>query len=416
MLDLSRRAFLRVGLGAAASAGFLPPAAAGTLPRGSGRAKAAIVLFMEGGPSQLDTFDLKPGQSTGGPFRPIETAAPGVQICEHLPRLAREMKHVSIVRSMTSGEGDHARGQYLLHTGHKPEPATTHPGLGSYVSRELGDPAAGLPNCITVALKAPVPGAAFLKPEHAPYAVEKPGEAIRNIRYAAGVDVLRFNERMDLLRTMEDEFEKAHAAPYVEGRRQAYRKADRLMHAPELRAFDLREEEDRVRDAYGRTPFGQGCLLARRLVERGVRFVEVGLGGWDTHSNNFEATQVLMETLDPAFATLIGDLRQRGLLEETLVVWTGEFGRTPRINPQNGRDHWPKGFSVAMAGGGIQGGRVVGATDASGFEIRERPVPVDDYAATIYHCLGIDVRKPTLNESGRPIRILNSGAPVRELL
>ncbi len=410
MSKLNRRAFLRVGLGASAAASLPAFATAQSVAK----AKALIVLFMEGGPSQMDTFDLKPGTDTGGPFKPIGTSAPGVRISEHLPRLAREMKDVSIIRSLTSTEGDHARGQYLLHTGHKPEPATTHPGIGSYVARELGSPNAGLPNCITVALKTRVPGEAFLKPEYAPYAVEQPGEPIRNIRYAMGVDVLRFNERMDLLRTIEGEF--ASGTPFAEGRRESYRRADQLMHTPELRAFDLREEEDALRDSYGRTPFGQGCLLARRLVERGVKFIEVGLGGWDTHSNNFEGTETLMDTLDPAFATLVLDLRRRGLLEETLIVWMGEFGRTPRINPQNGRDHWPKNFCVAMAGGGIQGGRVVGATDAHGMEIRQRPVPVEDYAATIYQCLGIDAKKPTINEMGRPIKIQNTGAPVRELL
>lgn len=412
MRGLDRRSFLRIGLGASAAATLAPSAWA----QSAAKAKAVIVLYMDGGPSQMDTFDLKPGRSTGGSFKPIPTAADGIEICEHLPRLAREMKHVSLIRSLTSPEGDHGRGHYFLHTGHKPEPAVTHPGFGSYVSRELGDPAAALPNCMTVALKARMPGAAFLKPEHSPYAVEHPGEPIRNIRYAAGVDVLRFNERMEILKGLEEEFEKAHAGGVVEGRREAYRRADQLMHTPHLRAFDLREEDAKLRETYGHAPFGQGCLLARRLVERGVKFVEVGLGGWDTHVNNFEATQGLMETLDPGFSTLIRDLRERRMLEETLVVWMGEFGRTPRINAQNGRDHWPKSFTVALAGGGVQGGRAVGETDADGYEIRNRAVTVEDYVSTIYHCLGIDVRKQTVNELGRPIRILNGGAPLRELL
>jgi hypothetical protein len=415
MCELDRRAFLRIGLGSTAAAGFLPSGWAAA-PSRAARAKAVIVLFMEGGPSQMDTFDLKPGKATGGPFKEIETAAPGVRICQHLPQLAKEMKDVSLIRSMTSTEGDHNRGQYLLHTGQKPEPAVTHPGIGSYVSRELGTAGAALPNAITVALKTRVPAEAFLRPEHAPYAVDKPGEPIRNIRYGAGVDVVRFNERMSLLRDLEQEFENGRAVPFVEGRREAYRRADQLMHTPHLRAFDLAEEDDRLRDAYGRNAFGQGCLLARRLVERGVRFVEVGLGGWDTHSNNFDATETLMGALDPGFGTLVRDLRERRLLEETLVVWMGEFGRTPRINAQNGRDHWPKSFSVALAGGGIQGGRAVGETDAEGFEVKSRPVTVQDYVATIYGCLGIDIAKQTVNESGRPIRILNGGAPVKELL
>ncbi len=412
MGNLDRRDFLRIGLGSTAAAAF-GPQVLGATPARRARGQAVIVLFMEGGPSQLDTFDLKPGRETGGPFREIETAARGVRICEHLPRLAAEMKDVSLIRSMTSTEGDHQRGQYLLHTGQKPEPAVTHPGIGSYVSREIGVARSPLPNCIGI--RAKLPGAGFLAADHAPYLVPDPGQQILNVRYPKGVDVLRFNGRMGLLRMLEEEFEKAHETGFVEARREAYRKADGLMHTPALRAFELDEEDDRLREAYGRTPFGQGCLLARRLVERGVKFVEVGFNGWDTHQNNFEAVRRQLETLDPAFATLVRDLRSRGLLDETLVVWAGEFGRTPKINTQNGRDHWPKSFSVAMAGGGIQGGRVVGETDALGMEIRQRPVTVHDYAATIFHALGIETAKQTVNELGRPIRILNGGGPVKEL-
>jgi uncharacterized protein (DUF1501 family) len=193
--------------------------------------------------------------------------------------------------------------------------------------------------------------------------VRQPGQPIHNIQYARGVDSRRFKDRTDLLSKLENEFEKLHATAYLQGRREAYREADKLMHTPDLRAFDLSDEDVTLRDAYGRNRFGQGCLLARRLVERGVKFVEVGLGGWDTHQDNFNQTRSLLDVLDPAFATLTRDLKQRGLLTETLVVWLGEFGRTPRINANNGRDHWPKCFSTVLAGGGIQGGRVVGRTD-----------------------------------------------------
>ncbi len=407
---MDRRSFLRIGLGATAAAGFLPPAIARAATRRA-TAKAVIVLYMEGGPSQLDTFDLKPGRDTGGPFKEIETAARGIRICEHLPRLAREAKELAIVRTMTSKEGDHQRGQYLLHTGQRPEAAMTHPGIGSYVSREVGAPGAALPNCIAV--QARVPGAAFLKAEHAPYLVEEPGRPIQNIRTAAGVDASRFASRKEILGMLEDDF--APGSGFVEGRRDAYRRADQLMNTPQLKAFDLDQEDAALRDAYGRTSFGQGCLLARRLVESGVKFVEVGLYGWDTHQDNFNQTQRLMETLDPGYATLVRDLRERRLLGETLVVWMGEFGRTPKINAQNGRDHWPRAFSVVLAGGGVQGGRVIGETDAEGFDVKDRAVTVEDYAASVYQCLGIDVRKQTVNESGRPIRILNGGAPLREL-
>jgi hypothetical protein len=414
MCELDRRSFLRIGLGATAAAS-LSPALLAQEAASRAKAKAVIVLFMEGGPSHIDTFDPKPGQDTNGPFKAIDTAARGIQICEHLPRLAAEMKDLSIIRSMTSKEGDHGRGQYVLHTGHIPEAATSHPGIGSYVSREKGAPGSALPNFITIQLRGRVPGPAFLANDHAPYPVERPGEPISNIRYSGGVDVLRFNERMHVLEDLENSFADEHGAGFIQKRREAYHKADELMHTPHLRAFDLKEEDDALRDKYGRTPFGQGCLLARRLVERGVKYVEVGLGGWDTHGDNFNKVQGNLETLDPAFASLVRDLRQRNLLQETMVLWMGEFGRTPRINGQNGRDHWPKVFSMVMGGGGIGGGRIVGASDAGGFEIQDRPVTVEDYASTLYQCVGIDQKKQTVNELGRPIRILNGGAPIREL-
>ena len=412
MFELDRRSFIRIGLGTTAAASLAPAPLAGNTT--NAKAKSVIMLYMEGGPSQLDTFDPKPGTETGGPFKAIDTAVRGVRIGEHLPRTAREMKSLSILRSVVSREGDHARGQYLLHTGYRPEGAVTHPAIGCHVAHEKGDAGAALPGNISV--QAPLYGAAFLNAMHAPYPVNNPGNPIENVSYGPDVEVLRFNDRMGLLKSLDDCFEKAHASAYVRKWRDTVRQADRLMHTPDLRAFDLLEEDDRVRKAYGAHPFGQGCLLARRLVERGVRFVEVGLSGWDTHENNFPQTRSLLGTLDPAFAALVRDLRERGLLDETLVVWMGEFGRTPRINGQQGRDHWPNGFSIVMGGGSIQGGRVVGSTGKLGLEVEDRPVPVEDYASTLYGCLGIDSTREFINESGRPIRILKAGKPVRELL
>jgi hypothetical protein len=268
MCELDRRSFLRIGLGATAAASVAPSPLA--LEGGAKeKAKAVIVLFMEGGPSHIDTFDPKPGQDTNGPFKAIDTAVRGIQICEHLPRIAAEMKDLSIIRSMTSKEGDHGRGQYVLHTGHV-RAATSHPGIGSYVSREKGTSGSALPNFITIQLRGRVPGPAFLANDHAPYPVERPGDPISNIRYSGGVDVLRFNERMHVLEDLENSFAGEHGAGFIQKRHEAYHKADELMHTPHLRAFDLKEEDDKLRDKYGRTPFGQGCLLARRLVERGV--------------------------------------------------------------------------------------------------------------------------------------------------
>ena len=415
MRNLDRRTFLRIGLGSSAAASLMPLALAQQAADRRATAKAVILLYMEGGPSQLDTFDPKPGTRTGGPFKTIDTGVRGIQVTEHLPRLAREMKSLAVLRSVVSREGDHLRGQYYLHTGYRPEGGVTHPGMGCYVSHEIGKGSAELPNFISVH-EAPQYSPAFLKSLHAPYPVRTPGEAIENIGYGPDVGVRRFNDRMDLLETLENRFGKTHASAYVRNRRETYRQADKLMHTPALRAFDLLEEDDKLRDAYGRHPFGQGCLLARRLVERGVKFVEVGLGGWDTHSNNFPQTRNLLQTLDPAYATLIRDLRRKGLLDETIVVWMGEFGRTPRINGAQGRDHWPNGFSIVMAGGGIQGGRVIGSTGKFGMEVVDRPVQVEEYAATVYHCLGIDPQKRFTNESGRIVWILKTGKPVKEVL
>lgn len=412
MCELDRRTFLRFGLGATAAASLAPSLMAQDSAR-KASAKAVIVLFMHGGPSHIDTFDPKPGKETGGPFKEIDTAVRGVRICEHLPRLAGEMKHLSILRSVHSKEGDHSRGRYFLHTGHRPEPAVTHPGVGSYVSHEVGDPKASLPNFITVGLAGYSP--AFLRTRHAAYRVDQAGKPPVNVRYAPGVNARRFKDRTNLLGMLEDAFEREHATDYVQGRRQAYRKAIAMMHTPDLRAFDLDEEDGKLRKRYGRNAFGQACLLARRLVERGVKFVEVGLSGWDTHADNFNRTAKQMEMLDPGFATLVRDLRERDMLKETLVLWMGEFGRTPQINRNEGRDHWPKCFSVVMGGGGIQGGLVIGSSDARGYEVQERPVSVQDVFSTVYRCLGIDTSKQFRNKAGRPVRILNEGAPVKEV-
>ena len=412
MHDLNRQTFLRIGLGATAAAAFVPSLLAKEAAS-KAKAKAVIMLFMDGGPSQIDTFDPKPGKSTGGPFKAIDTAVPGIQICEHMPKLGKQMRDLSIIRSMTSKEGDHNRGKYLIHTAHAPQGAFVRPAVGCYVGHETGEPEATLPNYISVV--APLFSAAFLKSRHAPYPVRRPGHPIQNIKYARGVDSQRFKNRTDLLSKLEDEFEKLHATAYQQGRRESYREADKLMHTPDLRAFDLSSEDDKLRRAYGRNPFGQGCLLARRLVERGVKFVEVGLGGWDTHQDNFNRSRRLVNVLDPAFATLIHDLKQRGLLDETLVVWLGEFGREPHINEYTGRHHWPACFCTVLAGGGIQGGRVVGKTDSLGEAVAKRPVTVQDFYATMYSCLGVDTQKEFMDESGRPIQILDKGEPTLEL-
>jgi len=395
--------------------------------------KSVIVLWMEGGPSQFETWDPKEGRENGGPTKAIDTAADGIQYAENMKVCATQAKHIAVVRSMVSREGSHERGRYLLHTGYVPTGTVAHPSLGAVTAMEIGKKELDLPNFISIG--GPTDGAGFLPPTYSPFVVNTRGERrggmegrrasaetakspipIDNVAYAQGVDQARFRERMKLLAEQEKEFEKEHPTDEVEKHKTAYAKADKLMHTPLLEAFDLTKEKADLVAAYGDNAFGRGCLMARRLVERGVAFVEVKLGGWDTHQDNFTRVAANCQSLDPAMGTLIKDLHDRSLLKDTLVVWMGEFGRTPKINPNTGRDHYPRAWSLAMAGGGIQGGRVIGATDRDGVEVKDRPVTVPDLFATIYTAIGVDPRKKVVSPLGRPIAFSDNGVPVKELL
>jgi hypothetical protein len=434
---ISRREVLRNSVG-----GFLGFALANQATgfgQGQTTAKApqsVIVLWMSGGPSQYETWDPKTGRDNGGPTKSIETAVKGIEYAENMKVCATQAEHIAVVRSVTSREGSHERGRYLLHTGYVPTGTVTHPAMGSITAMELGSKALDLPNYISIG--GPSEGAGFLSPEFNPFAVERPGgggrtpgggksplgmaggvpnnTGIQNIQYPAGVDKVRFRERMKLLQEQEADFEKEHASDEVTRHKTAYDKADKLMHTPLLEAFDLSKEKSELVTAYGDSPFGKGCLLARRLVEKGVAFVEVNLGGWDTHQDNFNRVATNCKQLDPGMGTLIRDLNEKGLLKNTLVLWMGEFGRTPKINGNNGRDHYPKVWSVAMAGGGIQGGRVIGASDKDGVEVKDRPVTIPDLFATVYTAIGVDPKKKQISPLGRPISYSDNGVPVKELL
>jgi hypothetical protein len=392
------------------------------------KGKSVIVLWMAGGPSQYETWDPKEGRENGGPTKAIETSVKGIHYAENMRVCATQAQHIAVVRSVTSREGSHERGRYLLHTGYVPTGTVVHPSLGAVTAMEIGNPQLDLPNYIAVG--APSEGAGFLPPQYNPFQVNPPaggdrkmsraggstGAGIPNIQYPEGVDARRFRERMRLLKQQEEEFEREHATEEVSRHKVAYDKADRLMHTPLLEAFDLSKEKPELVEAYGQNRFGQGCLLARRLVERGVAFVEVSLGGWDTHQDNFNRVGNLCKTLDPAMGTLLRDLKERGLLDSTLVLWMGEFGRTPRINRDNGRDHYPRCWSVALAGAGIQGGRVVGASDKDGVEVQDRPVTIPDLFATIYAAIGVDYKKKIVSPLGRPLQLADNGVPIKELL
>ncbi|HEX7901075.1 MAG TPA: DUF1501 domain-containing protein [Planctomycetota bacterium] len=429
-LGLSRRTLLRNSVG-----GFLGYALArnadpnlllaqeGTRAAG----KSLIVLWMSGGPTQFETWSPLEGRENGGPTKALATSVKDIQYADNMKVCATQAEHIAVVRSMSSREGSHERGRYLLHTGYVPTGTVMHPSLGAITAMEVGRKELDLPNFISVG--GTTEGAGFLSPEYNPFTVNTGGRGnggdrragaggsgIPNIAYGTGVDKNRFRERMKLLQEQEGDFEKEHASDEVTRHKTAYAKADKLMHTPLLEAFDLSKEKADLVTAYGDNPFGKGCLLARRLVERGVSCVEVNLGGWDTHQDNFTRVAQNCKQLDPGMGTLIKDLNDKGLLKNTMVLWMGEFGRTPKVNGNSGRDHYPRAWSVALAGGGIQGGRVVGATDKDGVEVKDRPVTVPDLFATVYSAMGVDFKKKNVSPLGRPIALSDNGVPVKELL
>jgi hypothetical protein len=443
LTQLSRRDWLRLSaagvLGTSVSGWF--GALAADTARDAKRQRSCILLWMSGGPSQMDTFDLKPGHANGGPFKEIDTAVAGIKVSEHLPKLAARIDRITLVRSMTSKEGEHGLATYFAHAGYSSRGPIQYPTLGSLVAKEAGAEDAELPGFVSIAPFRTFSSAAhspgFLGPRFAPLVVGDAGRSylqagnadsgdkalrVSNLEPPAGTSREQLEARLALGQQMQRAFLADHPGAVPQGHTTAYERAVRLMRTAAARAFDLDSEPASLRDAYGRNLFGQGCLLARRLVERGVPFIEISLGGasgigWDTHINNFETVRELSATLDAGWATLLDDLKERGLLDTTLIVWMGEFGRTPKINGDKGRDHFPHAWSTALAGGGIKGGQVVGRTSPDGETIEERPVSVPDFLATVCLALGIDPTKQNESNVGRPIRITDLVAkPIREVL
>ena len=377
------------------------------------RAKHCIVLFMNGGASQIDTFDPKPGTKNGGPFAAIPTSVKDIQVSEHLPHVAEQAHHLSIIRSMVSREGNHERARYLLHTGYAPGGAVRHPTLGSLTSYYLDDSLSDLPSCVNI--NAPTYAGGFLGATHDPFVVNDPMRPMEDLSYPAQMDTHRFRERLKMLRTIEKDFIAKRIGRSTEAHEAIYKKADQLINSTKIDAFQLNDEPLAVREAYGMNKFGQGCLMARRLVEAGVKFVEVSLDGWDTHQNNFERTKELLNMVDPAFAMLLKDLSERDLLEETIVLWLGEFGRTPRINNNDGRDHHTNGWSAVVAGGGTRGGQVIGGTNENGNAVVSDAIGVPDLFASLCFALGINADEENYSRSGRPIRVVDDGRVIEEL-
>lgn len=415
---LARAAAAGVTLGGTGWGNLLAARAADLRRRG----KACILLWMQGGPSQFESFSPLEGHDHGGGTRAISTSVPGIGFAEHWPETAARAHQLAVIRSMTSKEGSHPRATYLLHTGYLPNPSARHPTLGSIVASQLagssgevgsGAGAGDLPPVVRIGGRRRADsGAGLLGMQWDPLELREASTPPANAKLM--VPEQRHRRRLALLDTLERQLEP-QLPQEVAGRRSLYRRATEMITSRDMQAFDIEQEPAKAREAYGEGNFAEGCLLARRLVEARVPFVEVVSNGWDTHQDNFSKVAELAAGVDRPFAALVADLSDRGLLDDTLVIWMGEFGRTPKVNPRGGRDHFPRSFNVVLAGGGVRGGQVIGRTDAAGVDVADRPVSVPDLFATVTTGLGIDPGIENMAASGRPIRLVDGGQPVKEV-
>ncbi|GIX03386.1 MAG: hypothetical protein KatS3mg113_0392 [Planctomycetaceae bacterium] len=416
MVDLKgNRRDLLVWVGWSCLTWLLPPLASRAAERrGVERPKSLIVLWLAGGPSQLETWDPHPGTMIGGPTQAIPTSQPGIVIAADFPQIADRLQHLAVLRSLVSQEGDHERGSYLMKTGYRPDPTVRHPALGSVLVHEKPARELDIPPFISLG-NDPFPSrGGYLGDQYDPYRIIQPGERGQNLRPRVSAE--RQQRRLEGLSLVNRIF-REHRQQRVEQtlHEHTLEAALKMMSSPQLRAFSLDEEPVAVRARYGDSDFGRGCLVARRLIETGVRVVEVTLGGFDTHIDNFTGHRLRAPLVDAACAALIDDLRERDLWESTIIWVTGEFGRTPQINPAEGRDHWPHGFACLVGGGGLRGGITLGATDPEGKRREpEHPIRVVDFHATLLAALGVEPSTEKLTPIGRPLKF-SEGKILREL-
>jgi hypothetical protein len=424
---LSRREMLTLaatGAGAVSLSGWLAPLAARAAEQSARgvKHKSCILLWMDGGPSHIDTFDPKPDAAANvrGELKAISTAVPGLLISEKFARLAPLMKHAAVLRGMSTEEADHGRARLYMHTGYKPGVGgLTYPGLGSIVSAEIGSPEAPLPNFVVTGTPLNkyefVSNPGYRGPIHQPLALSDPAKGLEDLN--AAVAAKEFDERVGVLEELERGFARTRPVGAAEERRTTVDRALQLMRSGKGKAFDLSQEQAAVREAYGENVFGRGCLLARRLVEAEVPFVEVYLANWDSHERkSADETKLRMAEVDVALAALLRDLIDRGLLDSTLIVWMGEFGRTPNVNTNGGRDHYSRAWSTVLFGGGLRGGQVIGQTDATGAAVKDRPIAVQDFMATVCKALCVRYDKMVTTPGGRPVRIVDKGEKLLEEL
>jgi hypothetical protein len=429
---------MAVGLGGASVSGWFPAFAADVASRQQ-KPRHCILLWMSGGPTQTDTFDMKPGHANGGEFKEIQTKAAGLRFSEHLPKLAAMSDKLAVLRGLSTKEGDHGRGTYLMRTGHVPMGPVQYPTIGSSLANQLGRDGLTLPNYVSVGpyrafnQEAFSPG--FLGPKYGPLivgATDIPGAMnnggqgfpelkVQSLERLPGINEARMNKRLDLWKGLQSDFLAANRGNAAQTHNTVYAGAVQLMHSQDAKAFNLADEPVKLREEYGKSVFGQGCLMARRLIEQGVAFVEVSLGtssggvGWDTHADNFNAVKNLSGDLDAGWATLMRDLDDRGLLESTTILWMGEFGRTPQINATGGRDHFPNAWSTVLAGGGIAGGQAWGRTSENGTTVVDGQISVNDLLATVCQAAGVGPEVSQLDATGRPIPITD-GKPIKAVL
>ena len=414
----TRRDVLRAG--GMAGAAWLARAAQALASRAEGESKrqparAIIWLWMAGGPSQLETFDPHAGQPVAGGTKAIDTAIANARLAAGLPRVAERLGHAMLIRDMVSKEGDHERGAYTVKTGYRPDPTLIHPSIGAICCHKLPRGDAEIPRHISILPDRFPARGGLLGSQYDAFKTSDPAERVPDVR--ATVSEPRFRSRLRDAEVIETEFARGRqSAASSTLHRPMLEEARRMMTSEQLTAFDVSREPAAVRAAYGDTPFGRGCLAARRLVEVGATCVEVTLPGWDSHAKNHEIHAERTATLDPALASLLSDLAERDMLERTIVFCGGEFGRTPRINKLEGRDHWPHGFSVLVAGGGLRRGLAVGSTDPAGERVPfDAGTKVADLHATLLMALGIDPREEVMSAVGRPIK-LSEGEPIARLL
>ena len=446
--NLSRRDWMRsaaLGVSGFGMSAWFPGWARALEAETKAKGRHCILLWMSGGPSQTDTWDLKPNHENGGEFNEIQTASPGLRFSEHFPELAKLSDKLAVIRGLNTAEGDHGRGTYLMRTGHIPMGPVDYPSIGATLGKQLGHDELALPNFVSIGpyriLNQEAFGSGFLGPRYGPlivgasdvnYVAPPTGQGQNNqnqfpnlrvdaIDPPANISKDRMSKRLGLLGDLQREFLTTHADGPPKAHKTVYKGAVSLMKSDDAKAFDLTGEPNDVREKYGATVFGQGCLMARRLIERGVAFVEVSLGtsaggiGWDTHSDNFNSVRQLSGDLDRGWSALMIELEERGLLESTTILCMGEFGRTPVINPTNGRDHFPAAWSCVLAGGGIQGGGAYGKTSEDGMEVVDGEVGAEDVQATLCQALGLDPSASQMTPEGRPIAI-SEGNAIKEVL